>query len=525
MSEKGEDLPQAVNRWVGIVGLVVAPTTLITSLFYYFGYVSVRKKMLYLGMDPDAVGYTTSDYVTTSIGVVFAITLGLLAVSAALLLAALYIRRLVNAGRRTQLIRWAAWALIGVGVLATVVGLIGVWGGLFGVDLPWITADQKRNVTPAALGGAALLLPGFWMLRTLDGPDSQRRRPSVERAFVGISVAVVVAALFWATNIFATKTGEIDGINTAADLWWRQNTVVLDTTDRLHVDEALFKEKPLESTGPADDTTFRYQCFRALAVHGDRWVLVPAKWTASGGVAMIVTANSSNHITVKRIADPAKTTGRAPNVWKYWPCPELVRTAKDTEVADLLLGVDEARDKLGDRGLVADEPYTHGPTGADSPMSFESCTAAADSLTQLPHGDTGFVMLHGRTMTDAGGSPQGRWLEQNLLEFQNALQAGQFVKKVGEAWRNCAHKHLNLNYPDHTEQRTFGDVSYSPDDGVVVVSSTVAGEPPRQCSHALGAKSNVVADVHVCGPAQPTEATAILDAIRNKFPLWAEDQR
>jgi hypothetical protein len=525
MSDDSGALPQVLNRWLGFVGLVIAPTTLITSLLYYFGYVSTRKNLLYFGIDPNAVGYTTSDYVANSVGVVFALTLGLLTVSAAVLLAGLYIRRLAAAGRGTRMMRWAAWALIALGAVATVVVLVGVRRGLFGVDLPRLTLDQQRAVTPAALGGAAILLAGFWMLKALEPFDSQRRRATVERTLVAIAVVVVVAALFWATNIFATKAGEIDGKNTAADLWWRQNTVVLDTTERLYVDGALIKETPLESTGPADVKTFRYECLRALVVRGDRWVLVPAKWTDPGGIAMIVTANPSNHITVKRIEDPRTNTGDKPNVWKYWPCPEFVRTEKGPEVARLLLGAEEVRDKLGGPSLVADIPYTIDPAGENTPTSFESCYAAADSLTQPPHGDSGFVKLYGLTVTDAEGSSQQRWLQQNLLEFQNPAQAGQFVDKVGPGWLNCAHTQRKLNYPNLVQQRTFGDVSFSPNDGVVIVSSNVAGEPPKQCSHALGAKSNLVVDVQMCGSQQPTQTTAILDAIRNKFPLWVEERR
>jgi hypothetical protein len=592
MSDDGGGLPHVVNRWLGIVGLVVAPTTLITSLLYYFGYISTRESMLYFGIDPNAVGYATSDYVANSVGIVFALTLGLLAVFAAVLLAGLYIRRLAAAGRGPQAMRWTAWLLIALGAMATLIGLVGVWGGLFGidvvvfaltlgllavfaavllaalyirrlaatvprtptmrwaawalvtlgavatvtgllgvwgkldgVDLPRLTLNEQRAVTPAALGGATILLAGFWMLRTLESAGDQRRRATVERTLVGIAVVVVVAALFWATNIFATKTGEIDGKNTAADLWWRQNTVVLDTTERLNIDKALIKETPLNQADPAGVTTFRYECFRALVVRGDRWVLVPAKWTDPGGIAMILTASSSNHIAVKRIEDPHNTTGNAPNVWKYWPCPELVRMEKGTEVERLLLGVAEVRDKLGGPGLVADTPYTKDPADVNTPTSFESCKAAADSLTQPPHGDSGFVKLYGLTITDVGHSSQRRWLQQNLLEFQNPAQAGQFVDKVGPGWQKCAQTHLKLNYPDHVQQRTFGDVSYSPGDGVVVVSSSVADEPPRHCSHVLGAKSNLVVDVQMCGSQQPTQATEILDAVRNNFPVWVEERR
>jgi hypothetical protein len=75
------------------------------------------------------------------------------------------------------------------------------------------------------------------------------------------------------------------------------------------------------------------------------------------------------------------------------------------------------------------------------------------------------------------------------------------------------------------QHRTFGDVSYSPEDGVVLVSSSITDEPSSWCSQALGAKANVVVDVQICGSQPPTQATAILDAVRNKFPLWVEERR
>jgi len=128
-------------------------------------------------------------------------------------------------------------------------------------------------------------------------------------------------------------------------------------------------------------------------------------------------------------------------------------------------------------------------------------------------------------MTDAAGSSQKRWVEQDVLEFDNPDKAAQFVNTVGKGWRHCAHPMLKLDYPDRAKQWTFGDVSYSEDDGIVVVSSTVSGDPPSVCSHAVAAKSNVVSDVQVCGFGEATQATAIVHDILNKFPLWDEKRR
>ena len=42
----------AFRRWIGVVGLFIAPTTVSTSLCYYFGYVYARKYFDYFGMIP-----------------------------------------------------------------------------------------------------------------------------------------------------------------------------------------------------------------------------------------------------------------------------------------------------------------------------------------------------------------------------------------------------------------------------------------------------------------------------------------
>jgi hypothetical protein len=66
----------------------------------------------------------------------------------------------------------------------------------------------------------------------------------------------------------------------------------------------------------------RYECFRALAVHNDRWVLVPARWTPDAGFAVIVTADPSHIISLKRINDIADSAA-AKNIAGNWECPEV----------------------------------------------------------------------------------------------------------------------------------------------------------------------------------------------------------
>ncbi|HJT92987.1 MAG TPA: hypothetical protein VJ777_13730 [Mycobacterium sp.] len=288
MSEDRDASP-VLHTWIGVVGLIIAPTTLVTSLCYYFGYVSTRKAKAYLGINSDAIGFTTDDYVTKSAGVLFVTVLTSLVVCAGVLGVCAYVRRLARAGRRLRLLRNAAWTLVGVGVVCAVRGVVGVWR-------PGLAPDKQVWLTPVTLGlGAALLMLAFWMFRILKAPSDRSPSSTAERALFAVAGAILVLALFWTTNIFATKAGEVDGINAAGELWWKETTVILDTSDRLFLPKELVKETPLTSADSPQGETFRYECLRVHEVRGDKWVLLPANWRPQFGYAVFVTTDASHH--------------------------------------------------------------------------------------------------------------------------------------------------------------------------------------------------------------------------------------
>jgi hypothetical protein len=280
--------------------------------------------------------------------------------------------------------------------------------------------------------------------------------------------------------------------------------------------ELVKEEPPLPSSNPTQGETFRYQCFRAIVIRGDRWVLVPAKWTPEYGYAMVATAGSSTRITLRRLQNIPRETGEAPNVRRYWPCPEAVSRATGPNVAGMLLGVEQVRGILGGAALVSERAYTMGPQDDPGP---NSCAGAADSGAEGADRDGGLVVRHVHKMTEADHSHQTHSVQQDAVEFKTPAQAAEFVDRTKQAWGHCAQTTLKIAYPDgNKEQRVFGDVSYSDEDDILLISSTVAGDQPRKCAHAMAAKANVVVDVQVCGSVPPTHATTIVDAIRKNFP-------
>ena len=319
MSEQREE-SRAIPKWIGIVGLFIAPTTVITSLCYFYGYVATRTYFSYFGIDTDAIGFTTSDYVIKSVSTLYVpLVVGLLT-WVAMLWAGDYLRRLVQSRRRPRLVRRLAW-------IAVAVGVVGVVRAIVGLTKPkWALIDADV-VTPVALGlGSVLLVVGFWMLASTQDPDAPRPFAAAQRGSLIVAAAAIVAALFWITNIFATFRGLDQAKNTNAELWSRQNSVVLDVDARQNLPVLLEHQIKVGWAPPGDpqakSTFLRCECFRALAVHNDRWVLVPARWNPDAGFAVIVTADSSHVISLKKIKDIADSDA-AKDTAGTWECPEV----------------------------------------------------------------------------------------------------------------------------------------------------------------------------------------------------------
>jgi hypothetical protein len=324
VSEEAAASPQlAINRWVGFVGLFIAPTTIITSVCYFFGYIWTRKYLSYFGIDSNAIGYTNGDYVLKSVSVLYAPILILLLGSAAALWVIAYIRRLAKQDRGTRHIRVAGWTTVVIGAALTLRGVVGV-------IRPQLELMHGVLLTPLTLCiGPIALVIGCWLLSALR--TSTQPEPFTNARVVSLVAAgaVVVMALFWLTNIFATAYGESEAKSTAAELWSKETGVTLFTGERLGAPSNLVVESVLPQSNSPDATspagapsgTFRYTCLRALVVRGDRWVLVPARWTPEYGYAVIVDANASNRLSVLRLKGIGETA--AVNWSGKWVCPEL----------------------------------------------------------------------------------------------------------------------------------------------------------------------------------------------------------
>ena len=106
MNEQREEM-RPFPKWIGVLGFFIAPTTVITSLCYFYGYVATRSYFSYFGIDTDAIGFTTGDYVMKSLSALYVpLVMGLL-VWVATLWGSEHLRRLVSSGKSPRL--FACW--------------------------------------------------------------------------------------------------------------------------------------------------------------------------------------------------------------------------------------------------------------------------------------------------------------------------------------------------------------------------------------------------------------------------------
>jgi hypothetical protein len=272
-----EALPRALKAF----GTVVAPTTLLTALLFYFGLLHVTGLCRYLRVNYTVLGFTFEDYLLRSQDGLFVPLTG----AAVVVLVAMWSHRLLLARVRD---------VENPRVLRVVAPLVALVGVVLGSVALVAAADPALFVTVPELPGLSLVV-GVLMLAyavRLARLWASRRRPDRPKAAASVVVAewgvlflVVSIGLFWAVGNYALKVGVTRG---------QQVVQQLPTTPDL----MLFSEKSLSLDGPGvtelvcgpEDASYRYryQGLKLVLQSGDQLLLLPAGWTRSDGTAIVL---------------------------------------------------------------------------------------------------------------------------------------------------------------------------------------------------------------------------------------------
>jgi hypothetical protein len=269
-----------LEKLLSLGSRIIAPATLISTLLFYFGYVSSRAQYDYFGLDVDVIGLSTQDYVMRSPQPLLVPLLVLTLLGAASSAGHLLLRR--RAGRLPGF-RYVARRMVAVGVIMIGVGVVLLFG--YAAIGRWTLYPL---VTPLILAaGGTLAAYGLGTLRWLDKRDPQRatwRGPS--GMIIALWVAVA-ASLFWATATVAQWSGRGLAGEQARTLD-QLPSVIVDSKQRLFLPAgAGVRERDL--TGSSTDQPYRYRYSNLrLLIEGDgAMFLVPSTWSPAATTIML----------------------------------------------------------------------------------------------------------------------------------------------------------------------------------------------------------------------------------------------
>jgi hypothetical protein len=294
-----------LEQWVNIGATIVAPTTLLGALLFYFGYVSSRSQYAYFGVDVDTIGLSTQDYIMRSPQPLLVPLLVLTLSGAGLLLLHVAVRghiastvadaaeeanaadpgshsvhHLVHIHRMAQWSRGFGLAVITVGVVLLFI-------------YPYLSSWAfYALVTPLLIAlGTALTAYASHVLQRLQratatGKDARQPASAlaggsgITRWTAGVLVYVVIAAsIFWATATIAQWSG-LGLAKHEAQYFDNLPSVILDTRERLFLHDPYVKETVLPFS-EGQTFHYRYRGLRLLIEGQNRMFLVPDEWSAS----------------------------------------------------------------------------------------------------------------------------------------------------------------------------------------------------------------------------------------------------
>ncbi|KHO21045.1 hypothetical protein QQ44_22690 [Mycolicibacterium setense] len=515
MSDDAKSLTQSAERWLSLAALVVAPTSLVTGLCYFFGLLFIRSKLQYFGVDPSTLGYTSADYAVTTVGLFFFATLRVLIVLAVLVVLVVALRHWAGTGRRITLLRTIAWLSAALGAVSLTAAV--VWLASELNLIKWIVDNPTQmHMAVTIAAGIALLAAGYWIL-TLTGLG--RLPKMAERVLLALAATGLVVALFWATDLYAVDQGKGHGRYASTHLWaadGEYTAVQLDTTEALNIPDNLVKMTVLPSQGPPAAPIYRYQCLRVLEAHAGRYVLVPAKWSREQGYAITVTPDATHRVTSVVDSTPV---AKGATVDEFWQCPEVVRTYQKPDLEPIMIGPEQAQTLVGADNLSTTGPDTDSDTApAMGQPTSKGCVPEGDPAAlpaALPPYPEGIAATREREIAGGEASKRVR-LQQRVMIFPDPSAAENFMAAVQDHWGYCTGKTIAVHRQGQAQPRTLG--ARVVQNSVLSVTDSAPSSSVADCAHALAAKSNIVVAVDLCGAEEPAQAAAVAFDVRKRIP-------
>ncbi|HKR50149.1 MAG TPA: hypothetical protein VJT72_11310 [Pseudonocardiaceae bacterium] len=273
----------ALPKVLKIAGAVVAPTTLLTALLFYFGQMYANGSFEYFGVNFTVLDLTIQDYLIRSAD---GLIIPLIAIAGAILLA-LWIHQLLLRALPARIHRIALRVMMPCAAIAGVI--------LVTLAIADVVGDAVFPAHPETRGlnfsvGVLLLAYAARLLRQLIAdrqPEQVPRRPpgAVVVTEWGAIFILVSVGLFWAVGSYASLVG-VGRAQQIEALLPSLPDVVAFSEKRLSLQAPGVREVTCQDPDAA--YRFRYEGLKLVQQSGNQYLFLPAGWMHANGAAILI---------------------------------------------------------------------------------------------------------------------------------------------------------------------------------------------------------------------------------------------
>jgi hypothetical protein len=286
------------------VGSIVAQTTLLAALLYYFGYMYTEILARQFGLNATILGYSSQDYVVRSFRPIVPAFGFLLLVGLACLGIHVKIRGWVDSGRRLSLVERLAGIMAVGGIALVVIGILaflGAFNDLVHEEVGKLIRSHlivlPLTVLIGVVSGAyGIQIRRVWLSSGLER-EAVRREPrwlrSLRLALIFVLIAVNV---FWAAGEWASFAGSDVAHGMMDSLPKRPQAIVhskvdlgIDSTGGITVQHA---------PNGGDGYPFRYGGLKYWTQSNGKYFLLSDCWTEGRGRTVVLTDDNNLWVEV-----------------------------------------------------------------------------------------------------------------------------------------------------------------------------------------------------------------------------------
>lgn len=264
----------APSRALRIFGSILAPTTVLTALLFYFGYQHATWFCQWFGVHHSVLGLTAQDYLIRASDGMFVPLVAVAATGLLGLWGSRLVKVLVPFRTWRNLLRW----LVPLAIVAGV-GLITL--GISGLGRPaWL-------YNFAGLPGLCLAV-GFLLFPLADRLHHVRTGRTLPQATAvaqwTFTFVLVTVGLFWAVTDYSAAVGENRAYEYETKLAAEPSTVVFSAKDLGLVSRGVIATPCVDGAA----YRFRYDGLVLVLQSGGSYFLLPREWNRHDGVALVL---------------------------------------------------------------------------------------------------------------------------------------------------------------------------------------------------------------------------------------------